>query len=147
MQEQLIKNRNHMKWYLKVIRDNYANFSGRARRMEYWMFALINFIASIVLGIVDGATGMMNVEMGIGLLGGIYSLIVLIPGLAVAVRRLHDMGKSGWWLLIAFTGIGLIVLLVFYFMDSQPGENKWGPNPKEVEGGFDETDVAIDENV
>lgn len=111
-----------MHYYLHVLK-NYATFSGRARRSEYWMFVLFNVIVSIVLAGVDAAAGTM-------FLGTIYSLAVFIPSLAVAVRRLHDTGKSGWWFLINFTIIGIIVFLVFMFQDSQMGDNEYGPNPK-----------------
>lgn len=111
-----------MNYYLHVWK-NYATFSGRARRSEYWMFVLFNVIVSMVLAAVDAA-------MGTNLLGVIYALAAFIPGLAVAVRRLHDTGKSGWWFLINFTVIGIIVFLVFMFQDSQHGDNEYGPNPK-----------------
>jgi uncharacterized membrane protein YhaH (DUF805 family) len=84
-----------------------------------------------VLSIVDGMIGSYNSEGGIGLLSGIYSLAVLIPGIAVSVRRLHDTNRSGWWLLISLIPlIGAIVLLVFMVQDSQEGDNQYGPNPK-----------------
>ena len=120
-----------MEWYLKVVR-NYVGFSGRARRKEYWMFALFNIIISIVLAMVDGMLGLkVGGEQGAGLLGLIYSLAILLPSIAVDVRRLHDTGRSGWWMLIAFVPfIGFIVLLVFFVLDSQPGSNEYGPNPK-----------------
>ena len=99
-----------MNWYLQALK-NYANFNGRARRKEYWYFALFNFIVAFVLGFIDGMTGSVSSEGGIGLLGGIYTLAVLIPGFAVSVRRLHDTERSGWWLLIALVPlIGAIVL-------------------------------------
>jgi uncharacterized membrane protein YhaH (DUF805 family) len=113
-----------MNWYLEVLKK-YAVFSGRARRKEYWMFALFNIIISFVLGFIEGLAG------GPGALAGIYSLAVLIPSLAVSVRRLHDTDRSGWWLLIALIPlIGALVLLVFVVQDSQPGENQYGLNPK-----------------
>ena len=119
-----------MDWYLKVL-QNYAEFSGRARRKEYWMFFLFNTIFAFVLGFIDEIIGTFNSEFGIGVLGGLYSLAVLIPGLAVAVRRLHDVGKSGWMILIVLIPlIGPILLLVLIVQDSQPGENQYGPNPK-----------------
>ena len=112
-----------MNWYLGVLKK-YAEFSGRARRKEFWMFALFNIIIAVVLGIVDGFIGMP-------ILGGLYSLAVLLPGIAVGARRLHDIGKSGWWLLIGFVPlIGFIVLIIFFVMDSNPGDNQYGPNPK-----------------
>lgn len=117
-----------MDYYTKVIKD-YAVFSGRARRKEYWMFALINLLISIGISIVAGLIGDKH-----GLLSGLYSLAVLIPGIAVSVRRLHDIGKSGWWLLLILIPIiGWIVLLVFAVTDSQPGANAYGANPKEGE--------------
>jgi uncharacterized membrane protein YhaH (DUF805 family) len=113
-------------WYLKVLKQ-YAVFSGRARREEYWMFLLFNIIIDLVLGGIEGLAG------GPGILGIIYSLAVLIPSIAVSVRRLHDTDRSGWWLLIGLIPlIGAIVLLVFMVQDSQPGENQYGPNPKTV---------------
>jgi len=123
-----------MDWYLGCFKK-YATFSGRARRSEYWFFALFNAIASFLLGFVDGMLGLASAETGLGPLGGLYALIVLIPSLAVAVRRLHDTDRSGWWLLLVFIPIlGAIVLIVFFFLDSTPGNNSHGPNPKGVEG-------------
>jgi len=115
-----------MHWYLEVLKK-YAQFSGRSRRTEYWMFALINFIIAIVIGFVEGIIGSP------GLLGMLYALAVLIPGIAVTMRRLHDTGRSGWWILISFVPlIGIIVLLIFMVQDSEPGDNQHGPNPKEA---------------
>ena len=112
-----------MNWYLGVLKK-YAEFSGRARRKEFWMYTLFNFIIIIVLSVIDGI-------IGIPILSGIYSLGVLIPGIAVSARRMHDIGKSGWWLLIGFVPfIGVIVLIIFFVMDSNPGDNQYGPNPK-----------------
>ena len=121
-----------MNWYLEVLKK-YAVFSGRARRKEYWFFVLFNIIISIVLAVIDGVTGSFSPEAGMGLLGGIYTLAVLIPGIAVSVRRLHDTERSGWWLLITLVPlIGAIVLLVFMVQDSKPGQNQYGANPKEA---------------
>jgi|SRR5690625_3002426 len=121
-----------MNWYLEVLKK-YAVFSGRARRKEYWFFVLFNIIISIVLAVIDSVTGSFSPEAGTGLLGWIYTLAVLIPGIAVSVRRLHDTGRSGWWLLIALVPlIGAIVLLVFMVQDSKPGQNQYGANPKEA---------------
>src|SRR3954468_13645450 len=114
-----------MKWYLQALR-NYANFNGRARRTEYWMFALFNFIFSIAAFVLDLMLGTMVLLMAL------YSLFVLIPGLAVAVRRLHDTGKSGWMILVSLIPIiGGIWLLVLMLTDSMPGDNEYGSNPKE----------------
>ena len=122
-----------MNWYLEVLKK-YAVFGGRARRKEYWYYFLFNALIAIVLGIIDGVTGTFSREVGLGLLGGLYSLAVFIPGFAVSVRRLHDTGKSGWWLLIPLVPlVGVIVFLVFMVKDSEPGENQYGPNPKVAE--------------
>ena len=119
-----------MEWYLKVLKQ-YAVFSGRAQRKEYWMFVLFNILISIALAVVDGMTGTLDEQTGYGLLSGIYSLAVLIPSIAVAVRRLHDTGRSAWWLLIVLLPlVGAIVLLVFMVLDSEPGSNDYGANPK-----------------
>ncbi len=119
-----------MNWYVDVLKK-YAVFEGRPRRQEYWMFFLFNVIIGFVLGLVDGFAGLTIGESGAGMLGSIYSLAVLCPGIAVAIRRLHDTGRSGFWLLIAFVPcIGFIVLLVFMIQDSEPNANQHGPNPK-----------------
>ncbi|HEV7802196.1 MAG TPA: DUF805 domain-containing protein [Burkholderiales bacterium] len=112
-----------MNWYLQVLK-RYAEFSGRASRTEFWMFTLVNFIVVVVLSLLDSF-------IGFGLLGMIYGLGVLIPSLAVSVRRLHDTNRSGWWLLIGLIPvIGFIVLLVFMVQDSDAGDNQYGSNPK-----------------
>jgi len=117
-----------MHWYLQALRK-YVTFSGRARRMEFWMFALINFVVSILLELIDRLV--IGTANDIGLLSAIYGLAVILPAVSVCVRRLHDIGKSGWWYWILFLPIiGLIVLLVFTCRNSQPGENRYGPNPK-----------------
>jgi uncharacterized membrane protein YhaH (DUF805 family) len=120
-----------LSWYLEALKK-YAVFSGRSRRMEYWYFVLFNIIVSIVLGAIDGLLlGTLDSGMGVGLLSGIYSLAVLIPTLAVTVRRLHDIDRSGWWILIGLVPlIGAIVLLVFALLEGTPGDNQYGPNPK-----------------
>ena len=119
-----------MSWYLKVLK-NYAGFSGRARRQEYWFFVLFNFIITLALIFVDAFIGTLNPQTGMGVLSGLYSLAVFIPTFAVTVRRLHDTSRTGWWLLIAFIPlIGAIVLLVFMFLDSTSGTNEYGPDPK-----------------
>jgi uncharacterized membrane protein YhaH (DUF805 family) len=110
-----------MNWYVEVLKK-YVVFSGRARRKEYWMFFLINMIIATVLYLISN------------FLYNIYGLAVLIPGLAVSVRRLHDIDKSGWWLLVGLIPvIGWIWLIVLAATDSQPGQNQYGPNPKESE--------------
>jgi len=118
-----------MSWYLEVLKK-YAVFSGRARRKEYWMFFLINLLISAVLIAIDSLIGTFS-QTGFGLLQGLYSLAVLIPSIAVTVRRLHDTGRTGWWILIGLIPVvGGIVLLIFMLLDSQPGVNQYGPNPK-----------------
>lgn len=100
----------------------YAEFSGRARRREYWYFVLFN---SIVAGVLNILLGDENV------VAAAYSLITLVPGIAVCWRRLHDIGKSGaWWLLHFVPLVGWIFLLVWYCRDSEPGFNDYGPSPK-----------------
>jgi uncharacterized membrane protein YhaH (DUF805 family) len=101
--------------------------------MEYWYFVLFNIIVSIVLGAIDGLLGTRGSYAGAGLLSGIYGLAILIPSLAVTVRRLHDIDRSGWWILIALVPlIGTIVLLVFALLEGTPGTNRYGLNPKEA---------------
>lgn len=119
-----------MEWYLKCFKQ-YVDFSGRARRKEYWMFTLFNLIIAVVLGFIDGILGWTSTEIGLGVLGGIYSLAVLLPGLAVGVRRLHDIGKSGWNYLLAFIPlVGAIILIVWFCKEGENGSNTWGINPK-----------------
>lgn len=113
-----------MNYYTQVL-SKYAEFNGRARRSEYWYFVLINIVISIVIYLVDAGIG------SFGALGIIYSLGILIPSLAVGVRRLHDTGRSGWYLLLAFIPIiGAIILLVLMAQDSVAGENEYGQYPK-----------------
>lgn len=117
-----------MNYYLSVLKK-YAVFSGRSQRAEYWYFVLFNLIISIVLGIISTVVGDDS-----GILGMLYSLALLIPGIAVGVRRLHDIGKSGWMLLIGLIPlIGGIWLIVLLATDSKPGNNKYGPNPKGIQ--------------
>ena len=121
-----------MDWYLKVLKQ-YADFNGRARRKEYWMFFLFNMVFAVLASLIDFSAGTANFVSGSGLFQNIYSLVVFVPGLAVGVRRLHDVGKSGWMLLLAFIPlIGAIWLLVLFATNSKEGTNKWGQNPKGV---------------
>lgn len=122
-----------MKWYLKCWQQ-YADFSGRARRKEYWLFTLFNAIISYVISLVFGLIAISTGMVFLTYLSYVYTLAVFIPSLAVCVRRLHDVGKSGWmYLLVLIPIIGQIWLIVLFCMDSQAGENKWGANPKETE--------------
>ena len=131
-----------MNWFFDVIKNRYAKFNGRARRKEYWMFQLfcniflilICLVASIGLFIYN--TGefplLGRILMGTGgILFVIFAFGLIIPGLAVTIRRLHDIDKSGWWILVcAIPYIGPLVLFVFCCLDSPSGTNKYGPNPK-----------------
>lgn len=112
-----------MDWYIEVMKK-YAVFSGRARRKEYWMFVLFNTIIVFVLGFALGfLDGMLNTNIGVVVVG-IYNLAVFIPSLAVSIRRMHDLGRSGWWILVP------IVNIVFLFLNGQPQANEYGPDPK-----------------
>ena len=114
-----------MEWYLLVLKK-YAEFNGRARRKEYWMYFLINVIISIAIGFVVGFIGgMIGLSPSIASgLSSLYSLAVLVPSIAVGVRRMHDTNHSGWWLLVP------LVNLVFACTEGTPGANEYGPNPK-----------------
>jgi uncharacterized membrane protein YhaH (DUF805 family) len=121
-----------MHWFLDPLKK-YAQFSGRARRKEFWMFWLFSWVISLVIGIVDRILGTTN-STGNGLLGTIFSLAILIPSLAVAARRLHDTNRSALWLLLIFAiVIGWIVLIVFYAQEGNAGDNQYGPDPKAAE--------------
>jgi len=121
-----------MNWYITALKK-YTVFSGRARRKEYWMFVLFNEIFSFVAVGLDFLLGqIMGRDGGFGLFLILYSLAITLPSLAVAVRRLHDIGKSGWWFFITFVPlVGSVWYLILLATDSQPGENEYGPNPKE----------------
>ena len=114
-----------MNWYLDVLKK-YAVFSGRARRKEYWMFFLFNIIIAIVLGFIEGLIGTTASQNGQSILGSIYQLAILIPSIAVGVRRMHDTDHSGWWLLFP------IVNLVFALTEGTKGDNKYGTDPKAI---------------
>ena len=121
-----------MNWYLGVLKK-YAVFQGRARRREYWFFQLFNFLAVFVLAIVDVFSGNYNDLFRIGLLSGLYLLAVLLPCIAVSVRRLHDTDRSGWWVLLACIPVlGAIVLIIFFLLDGTPGSNRFGESPKQA---------------
>jgi uncharacterized membrane protein YhaH (DUF805 family) len=126
-----------MRWYLEAFRK-YAEFDGRARRKEYWFFALFNFLAAMGLMLVAAAIGALFGRDSKDVVGfllfvpiSLYWLAILIPSLAVTVRRLHDTGRSGWWWLISFVPfVGGIILLVFTVLEGDPGPNMYGPDPK-----------------
>ncbi|MEZ5490633.1 MAG: DUF805 domain-containing protein [Gammaproteobacteria bacterium] len=120
-----------MNWFLLVVR-NYVGFQGRARRKEYWYYFLFYVIFNFVALFVDYIAGTIDAEGGVGLFSTVYVLGLLLPSLAVLVRRLHDTDRSGWWVLINLIPlVGVIVTLVFTVQDSTPGTNRFGPNPKE----------------
>lgn len=127
-----------MKWYIKVLK-NYVTFTGRARRKEFWMFFLFDFLFCIITAILDILLGTSfkqtlygtAVEYYYGWIYVVYSLAVFMPGLAVSVRRLHDIGKSGWYLLISLIPIvGAIIVLVWDCKEGDKGDNKYGSDPK-----------------
>lgn len=125
-----------IEWYKKVVFENYANFNGRARRSEYWYFVLANFIVAIIAAIIDNVAGLNFAPIPYGWLYLANALFTIIPGLAVGVRRLHDVGKSGWFFLIAFVPfIGGIWLLVLFCTEGEQGTNAYGSDPK---NDFDE---------
>lgn len=142
------------RYYIDTLKNRYAQFSGRASRSEFWYFMLFNVIVSILFSILDtvlgtnftyeiaesalvtgdGGVAAAAMTQTIGYLNSFYGLAVLIPSVAVAIRRLHDIGKSGWWVMLGLIPlvnlIGFFVLIYFYVQDSQAGENEYGPNPK-----------------
>ena len=119
-----------MNWYLQALKK-YAVFSGRARRKEYWYFTLINLLIIFALVIVDLIAGTFNQQYNLGLFTTIYYLAIIIPSFAVLVRRLHDGGRSGWWILLGLIPlIGPIVLFIFCMFDSDHGKNQYGTRPK-----------------
>ena len=111
-----------MKWYIQVWKK-YADFSGRAHRTEYWMFVLFNLLISIGLGFLEGILGIVtNTDQSV--LANIYSLAILIPSIAVGVRRMHDTDHSGWWIIVP------IANLIFAVTEGTKGENRFGPAPR-----------------
>ncbi|PUV23048.1 DUF805 domain-containing protein [Sphingobacterium athyrii] len=124
--------------FLKVVRDNYANFEGRARRKEYWMFVLAVFVLFFALGIVGGILSVISDTLGslfYGIMGLAY-LAILVPALAVTVRRLHDTNKSGWFIFVSLIPfVGGIYLFYLEILEGDKGPNQYGPDPKAVESG------------
>ncbi len=118
-----------MKWYIDAM-QKYAMFTGRATRQAYWMFFLFNFLIALGIGIIAGA---LSAVLGLGQgfsdgLNAIYALATFIPSLAVAVRRIHDIGRTGWWIIVPIVGF------IFLLLDTEPQDNKYGPNPKAITG-------------
>lgn len=136
-----------MNWYLKVLKQ-YANFEGRARRTEYWMFSLFHIIAIMALAMIGGAFVDVNEPdsgLGLGILMIIYILGTFIPSLAVTVRRLHDIGKSGWYYFVSMVPfVGGIWLLILLVSDGDQGDNPWGPDPKNPSNEIDQMGINID---
>jgi uncharacterized membrane protein YhaH (DUF805 family) len=134
-----------MKWFIHVI-NNYNVFSGRSRRAEYWYFTLVSTIISLITVVIDKALGtevhytiatqpgLEPIVMDYGYINIVYGLFVFLPSLAVSVRRMHDVGKSGWMLFINLIPIlGWIYYIVLLCRDSEPGDNQYGPNPKGID--------------
>ncbi len=104
---------------------NYCNFSGRASRSEYWWYVLFTAILSGIISLIFAGS-----QNALTIVSGIVNLILLLPGLGLCVRRLHDTNRSGWWLLIGLIPLaGWIVLIIWYCQDSQRGDNQYGPEP------------------
>lgn len=113
-----------MEWYIKVL-TNYVVFNGRARRMEYWMFVLVNFFIVIGIAMLQGLLGLGD------WLGQLYGLALFLPSLAVAARRLHDTDRSAWWLLLYLLPVlGALILIIFFCFEGDAGDNEYGPDPK-----------------
>lgn len=124
--------RIRMYLYVEVFKKA-LDFEGRATRKEYWCFYLINMLIYIILNLLDIMLGVYSFEAGVGILSLIFIIVVLIPGLAVTFRRLHDIGRSGWWFLVNLIPlIGPIIFLIFMLLDSQEGENRYGLSPKAI---------------
>lgn len=140
---------NMIDWWKKVVFENYANFQGRARRSEYWYFVLANFLLTILIllpSLILFGGFSENDFGGIFLLPiTFYFLLMLLPTVAVSVRRLHDTGKSGWLYLLTIipivNAVGGIILLVFYFLESDTFTNEYGPNPKGTV--IDDSDLEV----
>ena len=116
-----------MNYFLDVLKNKYAKFDGRATRSEYWYFTLFATISYIVAMVIDGL--LMNVTGGMPILTILAMLGMIVPSIAVGVRRLHDIGKSGWWYLLALVPFISLVLIAFFVIDSKD-DNVYGPNPK-----------------
>ena len=136
-----------MEYFFKVFRD-FADFKGRSHRKEFWMFGLINFLLMVALFMVCTAIATMSDDFGIFLGVAvllIYFLIIFVPCLAVTVRRFHDTGKSGWFTLLHFIPtVGVLIILIFMCIDSDPGDNRYGPNPKGIGNKNEIGDIGLD---
>ena len=120
----------NMKEAVISVLTNWNNFSGRACRSEFWYFILATFLVSIIISIIEIATGMVDIESSeMGILSWIFTLLLFVPSLSVTARRLQDRGWSGWWQLLYLTIVGILVIIVLNILPAQEDENKWGRNP------------------
>ena len=119
--------------YMTAPLRRYTDFSGRSRRMEYWMFMLFNIIVSLIATFIDKVMGTVASFGGVaGVFSALVALALFIPSVAVVIRRFHDQDKSGWWWWILLVpGLGIIVFVVFMFLEGTKGDNRFGPDPKE----------------
>ena len=130
-----------MEYFISAVKDNYINFEGRARRKEYWMFILFAIIFSVAFGIIDGIIGLDPVG-----LSALFQIALFVPSIAIGARRLHDVGKSGWWQLLYFALIiGWIPLIIFLCQDSDIGNNAFGGSEKYPHSNDDDDDFMLDE--
>ena len=124
-------------YFLDVIRNHYADFEGRARRKEYWMFALFSFAIGIAFQIVASILGAVSDTLALLLLGlyVLFGLALFLPNIGLTIRRLHDTGRSGWWMLVALIPlVGVFVLIYFLVIEGDAGPNEYGPDPKDAYG-------------
>ncbi len=120
----------NMKEAVVSVLTNWNNFSGRACRSEFWYFILATFLVSIIISIIEIATGMVDIESSeMGILSWIFTLLLFVPSLSVTARRLQDRGWSGWWQLLYLTIVGILVIVVLNMLPAKEDENKWGRNP------------------
>ena len=123
---------SELNWFLDAIKK-YAVFSGRAGRKEYWSFFFVYLIISIFTSVLDIIIGKFDMKSGLGPISGAFYLATLLPALGIAIRRFHDTGRSGWWVLIIFVPIvGLIIYIVLLARAGDTGENNYGPVPSQV---------------
>ncbi|MDE8650875.1 DUF805 domain-containing protein [Novosphingobium album (ex Liu et al. 2023)] len=122
-----------IEWMLLPLK-RYADFNGRSRRKEYWFFLLGAFIAAILLGIVEGILGLNGMVFGVyGPLTLLLIVAIIVPSIAVQVRRFHDQDKSGWFVLLSFIPfVGGLIVLVFMCLEGTRGPNRFGPDPKDA---------------
>ena len=120
----------NMKEAVVSVLTNWSNFSGRACRSEFWYFGLAVFLVSFIIGIIEIATGMVDVESAeMGILSIIFTLFIFVPSISVTARRLQDRGWSGWWQLLYLTIVGILIIIVLNILPAKEDENKWGRNP------------------